>query len=122
MTGATSPELVTRLDGIEAQLQMLLMRQLAARQPDQVGLWGPQLSPRETEMLTYLAAGLTSQEIADALIISERTVREHIAHILAQLQVPNRMTAITWALFGGLVATDDVIELWRRYRPHLVVE
>jgi DNA-binding NarL/FixJ family response regulator len=116
-------DVIERLDCIQHQLQQLvaIRLQIAAPATD-VELWSPMLSPRERELLTYLAAGLSSQEIADHLIISERTVREHIANMLSKMLLPNRQTLISWAMLGGLAAVDDVIELWRRYRPHLVVE
>jgi non-specific serine/threonine protein kinase len=53
---------------------------------------GP-LSPRETEILRLLAAGMTNPAIAAALFLSVRTVENHVAHILAKLGVRTRTAA-----------------------------
>lgn len=54
----------------------------------------PDLSPREREVLTLLAAGKTNQEIARTLVISPVTARHHVSSILAKLQVTNRRQAM----------------------------
>jgi DNA-binding NarL/FixJ family response regulator len=54
----------------------------------------PELSARETEVLTLLAEGMTNQEIGRALFISPITVRNHLSSIFAKLQVTNRQQAI----------------------------
>ena len=114
---------LTRLDQLEILMHRALQQRIPAQAPGGcVELWYPVLSPREVEMLTFLAAGLTSQEIADHLVISERTVREHVNNILTKMLISNRMAAATWGLLAGLVKVEDVVALWRRYRPHLVVE
>ena len=51
------------------------------------------LSGRETEVLALLADGLTDREIADALVISPRTVESHVGAILRKLGVRNRAEA-----------------------------
>ncbi|MFN8521387.1 MAG: response regulator transcription factor [Chloroflexota bacterium] len=51
------------------------------------------LSPRENDVLRMLAEGLTDREIADALIISPRTVETHVSNILHKLNVRNRAEA-----------------------------
>lgn len=51
------------------------------------------LSPREREVLERLADGLTDREIADALVISPRTVETHVSNILHKLGVRNRAEA-----------------------------
>jgi DNA-binding NarL/FixJ family response regulator len=51
------------------------------------------LSPRENDVLRMLAEGLTDREIADALIISPRTVESHVSNILHKLNVRNRAEA-----------------------------
>jgi DNA-binding CsgD family transcriptional regulator len=62
------------------------------------------LTPRETEILRLLAAGLTDPDIATALFISVRTVENHVAHILAKLGVRTRTAAVSAAIATGLVA------------------
>ncbi len=54
----------------------------------------PELSTREQEVLVQLADGLTNQQIADVLVISPITVRNHVSSILAKLQVTDRRQAM----------------------------
>jgi two-component system NarL family response regulator len=63
------------------------------------------LSPREVEVLTMVARGLTNKEIARVLQISQYTVRNHIEHICAKLDVSDRTEAATVALQQGIIDT-----------------
>lgn len=60
------------------------------------------LTDREREILGLLARGATNREIAEALVISENTVRTHLRHILEKLNVQNRVQAAAYALRLGL--------------------
>jgi NarL family two-component system response regulator LiaR len=60
------------------------------------------LSEREMEVLRLIAQGLTNSEIAEKLVISERTVRTHVSHILEKLHMANRTQAALYALREGL--------------------
>jgi DNA-binding CsgD family transcriptional regulator len=51
------------------------------------------LTPREAEVLTLVARGYTNREIADALVISQKTASVHVSHILRKLGAPNRREA-----------------------------
>jgi DNA-binding CsgD family transcriptional regulator/tetratricopeptide (TPR) repeat protein len=51
------------------------------------------LTPREAEVLTLVARGLTNREIADELVISVKTASVHVSHILRKLDAPNRLEA-----------------------------
>ena len=62
----------------------------------------PSLTEREIEILQQVALGKTNQEIADELVLSERTVRTHITNILAKLQLTNRTQAALFALREGI--------------------
>ncbi|MBA3274354.1 MAG: response regulator transcription factor [Chloroflexia bacterium] len=62
------------------------------------------LTPREREVLTLLAQGLSDKEIADALYISPRTAMTHVGNILAKLGVNKRTLAASVAVRKGLVA------------------
>lgn len=60
------------------------------------------LTAREMAVLKQIAQGLSNQEIAENLIISERTVTTHVSNILGKLQVSNRTQAALFALRRGL--------------------
>jgi len=64
------------------------------------------LSEREVEVLKLVAQGLSNQEIATALVISERTVRNHMGSILSKLHLANRTQAAIYALRTGLASLD----------------
>lgn len=72
-----------------------------------MGLTEP-LSERETEVLHQLAHGRTNREIADALHISEDTVKTHVGNILSKLQLAHRTQAVIYALKQGLLSLDDI--------------
>jgi two-component system, NarL family, response regulator LiaR len=59
------------------------------------------LTEREIEVIRLIAAGLANQEIADQLVISERTVRNHVGNILAKLHLANRTQAALYAIRMG---------------------
>lgn len=59
------------------------------------------LTDREMDVLNLVAQGLTNQEIADQLVISEGTVRTHVSNILSKLHLANRTQAALYALREG---------------------
>jgi len=61
------------------------------------------LSPREAEVLSFVAKGLANKEIADRLGTSEGTVRIHVQHILSKLEAADRTHAVTIALRRGIL-------------------
>lgn len=65
------------------------------------------LSEREREVLILVARGYTNKEIAEALVISEKTARNHISHILEKLNVGRRSEAAAYAARKGLVPEED---------------
>lgn len=64
------------------------------------------LTPRESETLTLLVQGHNTREIAQALVISPSTVRNHIRHILNKFGVHSRLEAVAYAFKYGLVPRD----------------
>ena len=61
------------------------------------------LSEREREVLGLIATGLTNAQIAERLVISERTVKSHVNNILSKLQVADRTQAAIFAWREGIV-------------------
>jgi NarL family two-component system response regulator LiaR len=61
------------------------------------------LSDREVEVLTLLAAGNTNREIASALVLSVSTVKTHVEHVIAKLEVADRTQAAVKATRLGIV-------------------
>jgi DNA-binding NarL/FixJ family response regulator len=59
------------------------------------------LSPRESEVLSLVAEGLSNPEIAERLFLSEHTVKRHVANILAKLDLPSRTAAAAYAVRKG---------------------
>ncbi|RME80411.1 MAG: DNA-binding response regulator [Caldilineae bacterium] len=62
----------------------------------------PELTERELEVLTLIAQGLTNRAIANRLVLSEKTVRNHVSNIFGKLQVADRAEAIVRARDAGL--------------------
>ena len=61
------------------------------------------LSPRELEILRLLCAAYSNTEIAEALFLSESTVKTHVSAIMTKMQVPSRLKAVVRAYELGLV-------------------
>jgi len=64
------------------------------------------LSAREFEVLTLVARGASNKEIARAMYLSEATVKSHLLHLFAKLEVSDRTAAVTAALERGLLHLD----------------
>jgi HD-GYP domain-containing protein (c-di-GMP phosphodiesterase class II) len=90
-----------RLDGaaVEAVLS-------AAGQPGSRRVAGPAgLTAREVDVLSLVARGLTTKEIADRLVISRKTVANHVEHIYAKIGTSTRTAAALFATQHGLLVT-----------------
>jgi two-component system, NarL family, response regulator LiaR len=65
------------------------------------------LTDRELEVLKLVAQGLANQEIANSLVVSERTVRAHVSAILGKLHLANRTQVALYALREGIADLQD---------------
>jgi DNA-binding NarL/FixJ family response regulator len=91
---------------LQPEIAMRLMRASSASAADRAvgGLVEP-LTAREIEVLKLLAGAASNREIADALVISTRTVETHLANIYGKLAVRGRTEAMLWAIREGIVNT-----------------
>ena len=65
------------------------------------------LTPREAEVLSLIATGMSNSEIAEQLAVSEGTVKSHINHLLAKIGARDRAQAITFAYQRGLAPARE---------------
>jgi DNA-binding NarL/FixJ family response regulator len=81
---------------------------------------GPDLSPRELEVLDCLLMGNTNREIAKALFITEQTVKNHMTSVMRKLDVNDRVAALRfamgsgWSCLGTPALVDDPVIFGRR--------
>ena len=110
LDGPNREALCARADAAFEELGMTGWRQRLARQsadrstPSASRTVGG-LSHRETEVLRLVASGLTNNEIAGRLILSQATVNRHIANVYLKLGTRNRSEATSWAHANGLMTT-----------------
>lgn len=95
----------------ESSLHPTIARKLIRElnQPSTLPPTDDPLTDREMGVLKLVAQGLSNQEIADQVVVSERTVRAHVSNILGKLHLANRTQAALYALRKGF-ATLDVEE------------
>lgn len=89
----------------ESSLHPTIARKLI-RELNQPGDLPPSEEPltgRELEVLKLVAQGLTNQEIAERLVVTERTVTTHVSNLLGKLHLANRTQAALFAIREGLV-------------------
>jgi DNA-binding NarL/FixJ family response regulator len=66
-----------------------------------------ELTDREAEVLRLMAAGCKNERIAEALRITEQTVKNHVRNIFGKLEVETRVEAVLWAIAQGWVSPED---------------
>ncbi len=79
-----------------------VMRYFASPQPAASAAIFPELTERETEILRLIAQGRTNEDIAEHLVLSLKTVRNHVSNICGKLQVADRAQAVIRAREAGL--------------------
>lgn len=88
-------------DFIQPDLIPLLNARLIKRDTDRDKI--EQLTRREREVLIQVASGMFNKEIADSLLISERTVKNHISSIFKKIEVSDRTQAAVFAIRNNLI-------------------
>ena len=85
----------------------LLHRFSQAGEPRPAGVSFEELTARELEVLRVVAQGMSNKEIAAQLVLSEKTVKNHLSNIFVKLRVNDRTQAILRGLQRGLVQLPD---------------
>jgi DNA-binding NarL/FixJ family response regulator len=110
LKGAEGDEAIRAITGVskgEAIFSPAVARRLMGyfgkprKSPQSAHLF-PELTEREREVLTLIAQGYTNPAIAERLVLSPKTVRNHVSTIFSKLQVAGRAEAIIRARDGGL--------------------
>ena len=93
----------------EASLHPTIARKLIRElnQPTELPPTSDPLTEREVEVLRLVAQGLSNDEIAEKLTLSERTVRTHVTNILGKLHLANRTQAALYALREGIAKLNE---------------
>jgi DNA-binding NarL/FixJ family response regulator len=91
---------------IDPAVQHHVVNAIATLPPAQAGQSLPALpaglTPREAEVLSLIASGMSNREIAEHLTVSEGTVKSHINHLLTKIDARDRAQAVTFAYQRGL--------------------
>ena len=66
-----------------------------------------QLTEREQEVLALIAEGMSNAEIAEKLVISEKTVKSHVSNILSKLHLADRTQAAVFAWREGIIKKEN---------------
>lgn len=87
---------------INSRVAARLVQELQGAREEEVNPF-IELSEREIEVLRLIAAGQNNKEIADELVISEKTVKSHVSNILSKLHLADRTQAAVYAWNKGIV-------------------
>lgn len=105
------PELLLETIRAAARGQSLLDPAIAStlmQEITQTGKHNAKLTEREQAVLRQLALGQKNRQIAEALVITEETVKTHIGNILTKLQLAHRTQAAIYAIKKGFIALDEI--------------
>jgi two-component system, NarL family, response regulator LiaR len=93
---------------LHPEVMRKLMEQVASQPASAKPVPGPQLTGREGEVIRLVAQGKSNREIAEALVISEKTAKAHISNILGKLGLEDRTQMAIYAIKNGLVSPDQL--------------
>jgi NarL family two-component system response regulator LiaR len=110
---SSPPELIHAIRNVnrgEASLHPTIARKLMRelKQPPSLPPTTDPLTEREVDVLQLVAKGLSNDQIAEILVVSERTVRTHVSHILDKLHLANRTQMALYAVREGIAKLDNV--------------
>ena len=92
---------------LHSTLAKFLMREMTNDAPQPAApIAADNLTPREKEVLTYIAEGYTNREIAEQLVISVKTVDRHRENIMQKLNLHNRVELVKYAIEKGLISLN----------------
>jgi DNA-binding NarL/FixJ family response regulator len=109
LKGADRSEIARALDAVghgevvfSSAIAARVLGYFAGGRPDHGPTPFPELTDREREILDLVARGLTNAEIARRLVVSDKTVRNHVSNVFAKLHVSGRAEAVARARDAGL--------------------
>jgi len=91
---------------LNPRVAVRLVKELHGQREEKVNAFS-ELTGREMDVLRQIAAGKSNREIAEALVISEKTVKTHITNILTKLHLSDRTQAAVFAWHEGIVRRDQ---------------
>jgi two-component system, NarL family, response regulator LiaR len=93
-----------KMTGRKTETEIIVVRESQPFAVNQARLEQLGITPREHEILTHIAAGLSTREIAEKLFVSENTVKTHASRLLDKLDARRRTQAVQIAKEQGLIA------------------